>query len=168
MIVLGIDPGSHVTGWGVIESSGSKLRHLASGTIVAQGESLAARLVCIAAGLEAVVARFSPQAVAVENIFHAKNSRSALQLGHARGVALLVAARSGSTIHEYNPTQIKQSLTGRGRADKMQVQKMVQMVLGPLGTLALDASDALAAAICHTEMARSGAAIASAERGPAA
>jgi crossover junction endodeoxyribonuclease RuvC len=154
MIVLGIDPGSHFTGWGVIEANGRVLRHVASGTIVAQGESLAARLTSIAVDLEAILTRYAPQAVAVENIFHAKNSRSALLLGHARGVALLIAARAGASVHEYNPTQIKQSLTGRGRAGKEQVQKMVCMVLGPIDELRLDASDALAAAICHAEMAR--------------
>ena len=154
MIVLGIDPGSHCTGWGVIESDGRTLRHLASGAIVAQGESLAARLLSIATGLEAVMTRYLPHAVAVESIFHAKNSHSALQLGHARGVALLVAARAGASVHEYNPTQIKQTLTGRGRADKEQVQKMVRTILGPVGEARLDASDALAAAICHTEMSR--------------
>jgi crossover junction endodeoxyribonuclease RuvC len=154
MKVLGIDPGSHRTGWGVIESGGSRLQHLGSGTIVAQGTSLAERLVSIAQGIEQVLARFKPQAVAVENIFHSKNSRSALQLGHARGVALVTSARSGAVVYEYNPTQIKQAVTGRGRADKEQVQKMVQLILGPQGKMSLDASDALAAAICHTEMAR--------------
>jgi crossover junction endodeoxyribonuclease RuvC len=154
MIVLGIDPGSHVTGWGVIDAAGSKLQHLASGTIVAEGNSLAARLLSIAVRLEEIMSRFSPQAVAVENIFHAKNSHSALQLGQARGVALLIAAKSGASIHEYNPTQIKQSITGHGRADKEQVRKMVCMVLGPIAELRLDASDALAAAICHIEVAR--------------
>lgn len=155
MRVLGIDPGSHRTGWGVIEMHGSRVEHVASGTIEARGEDLATRLRAIADGLDAVLASHQPMAVAVEMIFHAKNSRSALQLGHARGVALLCAARSGATIHEYTAGQIKQATTGRGRADKDQVQKMVQLILGLRGELGLDTSDALAAAICHSEMCTS-------------
>jgi crossover junction endodeoxyribonuclease RuvC len=155
MKVLGIDPGSHRTGWGVIEVQGSRILHLGSGTIVARGAILADRLVSIAQDLEFVLARFAPQAVAIENVFHAKNSHSALMLGQARGVALVVAARSGAGVHEYSPTQIKQDLTGRGRADKEQVQKMVHMILGSIDGLSLDASDALAAAICHSEFATS-------------
>ncbi|MEK7706122.1 MAG: crossover junction endodeoxyribonuclease RuvC [Myxococcota bacterium] len=152
MRVLGIDPGSHRTGWGVIEANGSRVEHIASGTIEARGETLGARLRAIADGLDDVMAHHRPMAVAVETIFHAKNSRSALQLGHARGVALLCAARFGASIHEYTAGQIKQATTGRGRADKEQVQKMVQLILGLRDELGLDTSDALAAAICHSEM----------------
>jgi len=153
--VLGIDPGSHRTGWGVVEVRGSRVEHLGSGTIEARGDTLGERLCAIADALDDVLRRHHPDAVSVETIFHAKNSRSALLLGHARGVALLCAARAGAQVFEYTAGQIKQSTTGRGRADKEQVQKMVRMILGLAGDLGLDTTDALAAAICHTEMRHS-------------
>jgi crossover junction endodeoxyribonuclease RuvC len=152
--VLGIDPGSHMTGWGLVEGSGSRLAHLGSGVIAGGKGELASRLCAIADGLEALMRLDRPDAVSVETIFFAKNSQSAIALGQARGVALLVAARAGAQIFEYTAGQIKQATTGRGRADKEQVAQMVAMILGlgSQGFAAPDASDALAAAICHANL----------------
>lgn len=152
MVVLGIDPGSHRTGWGVISYEGSRLSHLGSGIIEARGEALADRLLMIADGLDHVLREHRPSAVSIENIFHAKNSQSALRLGHARGVALLCAVRAAVPVFEYTAGQIKQATTGRGRAEKEQVQAMVKLLLGDIAFAGLDASDALAAAICHAQM----------------
>ena len=151
MRVLGIDPGSHRTGWGMLSAEGNHLVHLASGVILARGGTTADRLLTIADGIDAVLRNHAPEAVAIETVFHAKNSQSALVLGQARGVALLCAARSGATVHEYTAGQIKQAVSGRGRAEKEQVQAMVCLILGLAGPMALDTSDALAAAICHAQ-----------------
>ena len=151
MKVLGVDPGSHRTGWGVVVTAGSKLTHLASGTIETEHGELAGRLKQIANDLDDVLKEHAPDAVAVESIFHAKNARSALLLGHARGVALLCAARYGAPVYEYTAGQIKQSMTGFGRAGKEQVADMVRFILGHRGQMSLDTSDALAAAICHAQ-----------------
>ena len=150
--ILGIDPGSRRTGWGVIASSGSRVMHMASGVITATHDSVAERLVAIALGLEDILEQYKPSAVAIETVFFAKNSQSALILGEARGVAIVSAVGSRANLFEYTAGQIKQAVTGRGRADKEQVQEMVRLILGLDGTsLALDTSDALAAAICHAE-----------------
>ena len=151
MRVLGIDPGSHRTGWGVVEGSGGRLVCLGAGVVRAHGTSTAERLRSIHDGLAELLRRFAPEAVSVETVFHAKNAQSALVLGQARGVALLCAAQAGAPVFEYTAGQIKQAATGRGRAEKEQVQTMVRLVLGVDEPLALDASDALAAAICHAQ-----------------
>ncbi len=153
MKVLGIDPGSHRTGWGVVASDGGRLVHVASGVVHGRGETTTERLRAIADGLDEVLRAHAPDAVAVETVFHAENAQSALVLGQARGVALLCASRAGAEVFEYTAGQIKQAATGRGRAEKEQVQEMVRLILG-LGadTMALDTSDALAAAICHAQM----------------
>ena len=152
MKVLGIDPGSHRTGWGVVSLAGSRLVHEGSGVILARGEDVAGRLLCIAEELEGILQLFQPDAVSVETVFHAKNSQSALILGQARGVAIVSAARAGAKLFEYTAGQIKQATVGRGRADKMQVQEMVRLILGIEAHLELDTSDALAVAICHAQM----------------
>jgi crossover junction endodeoxyribonuclease RuvC len=149
MRVLGIDPGSHRTGWGLVDRQGSRLTHVASGTVVVGDLPLATRLKVIADGLAQVLTLHRPDAVAVETLFYARNAASALQLGHARGVALLCAAQRGLPVFEYTAGQIKQATTGRGRAGKEQVQAMVKVALGVQGAMGLDASDALAAAITH-------------------
>jgi crossover junction endodeoxyribonuclease RuvC len=156
--VLGIDPGSHRTGWGVVDSGGSRLCHVASGAIEVEGDTLSERLYGIGHALEQVIAEHRPEAVSVETIFHARNAKSALMLGHARGVALLCAARRRLPVFEYTAGQIKQAATGRGRADKQQVQSMVRVVLGCRQEMSLDTSDALAAAICHVHVMTSPAA----------
>lgn len=152
--VLGIDPGSHRTGWGVVLGDGSRLSHLASGVLRGGEGELPARLCAIADGLEQLLREHRPDAVAIETVFHAKNSQSAIALGQARGAALLVVARAGAAVHEYTAGQIKQATTGRGRADKEQVAQMVAVILGMSGARfsALDVTDALAAAICHAQL----------------
>jgi crossover junction endodeoxyribonuclease RuvC len=149
--VLGIDPGSHRTGWGVIDLVQGRLLHVASGVVQAGQGSSAERLRAIADGLDEILARFAPQAVAIETVFHAKNAQSALLLGQARGVALLCVARAHAPVFEYTAGRIKQAATGRGRAEKAQVQSMVRLLLGLSEQMALDTSDALAAAICHAQ-----------------
>ena len=152
MRILGVDPGSRVTGWGVIEAQGSRMRHVASGTICASGdEPLAQRLNRIAVGLDEVVGFHKPVEAAVEAVFHARNSKSALTLGHARGAILVTLARHGLDPADYAPTQVKLSLVGRGRADKDQVQSMVRLLLQLDCELKLDESDALALALCHAQ-----------------
>ncbi len=142
MRVLGIDPGSRRTGWGVVELDGTRLRHIAAGTIASSSRaSLPDRLRIIHEGLQQVIAEHSPEAVAVEEIFFAKHANAALKLGHARGVALLVAAESNLAVHEYPPAIVKRTVVGRGLAAPLEV----------------DASDALAVAITHIQAFRSGA-----------
>ncbi|MBN1960087.1 MAG: crossover junction endodeoxyribonuclease RuvC [Deltaproteobacteria bacterium] len=152
MRVLGIDPGSHKTGWGVIQSEGGRHKVLTYGVICTKADTTATRLCDIANGIDEVVHTNKPEAIAIETIFHAKNAKSALILGQSRGVALLCAARAGVAIFEYTAGQIKQAVTGHGRAEKEQVQKMVQFILGINRPMVLDTSDALAAAICHAQM----------------
>ena len=149
MKILGIEPGSHNTGWGIIDKQGSKLNHVASGTLKAGQGKLPERLCAIADGLEEILTRHSPETVAVEKVFHAKNSQSALKLGQARGATLLVLARYGIPIAEYTTTAIKETTTGTGRADKQQVQHVVKMILNLDHEMGPDTSDALAIAICQ-------------------
>jgi crossover junction endodeoxyribonuclease RuvC len=146
--VLGIDPGSSCTGFGILEETGGKLELVASGVIRAARGPLPERLACIFAALESLIGQHRPEAAAVEEVFTGHNARSALVLGEARGVALLALARAGVAIHEYPTRTIKQTVTGSGAADKRQVQRMLQMLLGR-APKQLDASDALAAALCH-------------------
>lgn len=159
MIVLGIDPGTLVTGYGVVEMRGSELLHRASGVVTASGPDLAARLATIFDTLEKVIAAHRPQAAAIEDLFHARNARSALTLGHARGVALLAVARAGVPVSAYAPPLVKKAVVGHGRADKRQVQRMVKMLLGLESEPAEDAADALAVAICHCQRAPAAAAL---------
>jgi crossover junction endodeoxyribonuclease RuvC len=151
MRVIGIDPGSRITGYGVVERAGTKLVHVASGSIEAfkEEQNFADRLVIIYKQLIAVMEEYKPQSAGVEGVFHARNAQSAIKLGHARGVALLAASLHGLTVFEYPPTLVKQAVVGYGRADKVQVQKMVSMLLGVTLTGPADTSDALAIAICH-------------------
>ena len=151
MLVMGIDPGSHKTGWGVVSCQGSALEHVASGVIEATGDLLG-RLSAIGDDLQGILGRYQPHAVAVESLFHHKNTQSALKLGHARGVVLLCIARSQSHFFEYAPAEIKRAATGNGRASKELVGQMVRMLLGHGNTFMLDESDALAAAICHAQV----------------
>ena len=147
--ILGIDPGSLFTGFGLVEKQGQRLVHLASGRIKVQGP-LEGRLLTIFQELNRLINEFRPTDCALEKIFHAKNAQSSLVLGHARGVALLAAAQGGLKLHEYAPTEIKNALVGQGRADKAQVQAMVKILLNlKEAQMSEDESDALAAAICH-------------------
>ena len=151
MKIFGIDPGSERTGFGCIESGGSRHRLIVCGALAAPARAtFPEKLTAIHTGLAALLARHRPDCVAVENIFYARNVRSALKLGHARGVALLAAAEAGLPVVEYAPAEIKRAVVGYGRAEKPQVQQMVKLLLG-LDTAPTphDAADALAVAICH-------------------
>ena len=149
-IVLGVDPGTAVTGYGVVSERGSALRAVDHGVIrTPSSDHLSDRLLNLSQAFDHLMNRFSPQAVAVESIFFNRNVRSALSVGHARGVILLGAARHGVPVFEYAPLEVKRSVTGYGRADKKQVQVMVANLLGLSSyPRPKDAADALAVAIC--------------------
>ncbi len=151
MRIFGIDPGSHRTGYGCVESDGRRHRMIVCGTISAPAHSpLADRLLAIHVGLRALITKHRPDCVAIEDIFHARNVRSALLLGHARGVALLAASEAGVPVAAYTPAEIKHAVVGYGRAEKRQVQSMVRLLLGlDAPPSPHDVADALAAAICH-------------------
>jgi crossover junction endodeoxyribonuclease RuvC len=149
--IFGIDPGSHRTGYGCVVSDGSRHRLVACGTISAPGSApLPERLRAIHGALRALLDQHRPDCVAVEDVFHARNVRSALLLGHARGVALLAACEAGVPVAAYSPAEIKHAVVGFGRAEKRQVQSMVRLLLGlDAPPSPHDVADALAAAICH-------------------
>jgi crossover junction endodeoxyribonuclease RuvC len=152
---FGIDPGSHRTGYGCIESSGGCHHLVICGSLSAPARStFPEKLKCVHDGLAALLERHRPDCVAVENIFYARNVRSALKLAHARGVALLAAAQAGLPVAEYAPTEIKLAVVGFGRAEKQQVQQMIKLLLGLDAVPSPhDAADALAVAICHVHSA---------------
>ncbi len=155
--ILGIDPGSLHLGVGCIDKKGNALRLVAARIIHAPPrDSLFARLELIHQELKRLVDELQPQEVAVEDIFHAKNARSAFHLGMARGVAIAACLGRGIKIFGYAPTQVKSVVTGYGRADKEQVKKMVRLTLGVPLELGYDATDAVAVAICHASTARLG------------
>ncbi len=151
MRVFGIDPGSVRTGYGCVESDGRRHRLVVCGAIATAGEStLGARLALIHDGLSALLRECRPDVVAIESLFHAANVRSALTLGHARGVALLSAVEAGLQPAEYTPAEIKRAVVGYGRAEKAQVGQMIALLLGLERPPAPhDAADALAVALCH-------------------
>lgn len=150
MRLIGLDPGLRHTGWGVIEATGNRLRHIADGVVVTDGDDeTAARLAQLYEGLSEVMRRYAPREAAVEETFVNVNPTSTLKLGQARGIALLVPAHLGLKVAEYPPNLVKKSVVGTGHAAKAQVQMMVRTLL-PGATLATaDAADALAVAICH-------------------
>jgi crossover junction endodeoxyribonuclease RuvC len=149
--IFGIDPGSERTGYGCVESIGSRQRIVSSGAITSPaGASFPEKLRQIHHRLSAILAECAPDCVAIENLFHAANVRSALKLGHARGVAMLAAVEAGLPVVEYTPAEVKRAVVGYGRAEKHQVQQMVKLILGlPAVPSPHDAADALAIAICH-------------------
>jgi len=153
--IFGIDPGSDRTGYGCVESDGSRHRIIISGAISGGRASFPEKLLKIHTGLAVLLAECRPDCVAIENLFHSNNARSALKLGHARGVAILAAVEAGLPIAEYTPAEVKRAVVGYGRAEKHQVQQMVKLLLG-LPTLPTphDAADALAIAICHSHAVR--------------
>ncbi|MGA9771958.1 MAG: crossover junction endodeoxyribonuclease RuvC [Blastocatellia bacterium] len=155
MRVLGVDPGSDTTGYGVIDSDGRNYELVEYAGIRAPARfAFAERLLIITQKLEEVIERLRPQACAVEETFFAVNVKTALKLGHVRGVVLVAAARAKLEVAEYSPLEIKSALVGYGRAEKQQVQEMVRILLGlKEPPEPLDASDALAAAICHVNIA---------------
>jgi crossover junction endodeoxyribonuclease RuvC len=150
LIVLGVDPGSLRTGYGAVETDGRRHRLVEMGTLAASArEALPRKLLKIHDGILALIGRLRPDALAVEDVFHAANTRTALVLGHVRGVVLLAGAERGLPVHEYPPAAVKQQITGFGRAEKSQVAFMVARILD-LGRDARpgDATDALAVALC--------------------
>ena len=149
--VLGVDPGLTATGYGVIEVKVSRMAVVESGTIRSGRGDLGERLHRINSGLRDVIARCEPSSSAFEEIFHHKNARSALMLGHARGAAILAAGSVGLPVFEYSALQVKQAVVGYGRAEKAQVQKMLpHLVTITTAPDSADAADALAVAYCHT------------------
>lgn len=155
MRVLGIDPGSRFMGYGVVEERSGRLQHVGHGVIrTSPGAALEIRLRDLCEELRRAVALFRPEAVAVEGVFTLRNPRSALILGHARGVALLVAAETGLRVHEYSPARVKKAVGAGGGDGKQAVARMVKTFLGLEEVERADASDALAVAICHLNAAR--------------
>ncbi|MAD46604.1 MAG: crossover junction endodeoxyribonuclease RuvC [Oceanospirillaceae bacterium] len=155
MIILGIDPGSRLTGFGVIRRIGQKTEYIVSGCIRTGEGELPARLKKIFDGVTELIATYQPQEFAIEQVFMGKNADSALKLGQARGVAILAAVNQALPVAEYAPRTIKQAVVGRGGADKEQVQHMVQSLLKLPGKPQADAADALAIAICHAHTSAS-------------
>ncbi|MBF0178726.1 MAG: crossover junction endodeoxyribonuclease RuvC [Magnetococcales bacterium] len=152
--VLGIDPGTTVTGWGVVEPNGSGFRHVAHGSIRTSADTpLPARLERIFSGLIEVIRLHRPQVVSIEEIFVSVNVQSALKLGHARGCAIVAAASQGLPVFEYGALQIKKATVGFGKAEKQQVQAMVKLLLALPDPPPQDAADALAGALCHLQHA---------------
>jgi crossover junction endodeoxyribonuclease RuvC len=147
--ILGIDPGSRITGYGVIESDGRKSVHIASGCIRMEQKEMPQRLGEIYRAVSQVIADYAPSEMAVEEVFVAKNPSSALKLGHARGAAVCAGVMAGLPIAEYTPRMIKQSVVGTGAADKEQVQHMIKLILQLKEKLSADQADALAVAISH-------------------
>jgi crossover junction endodeoxyribonuclease RuvC len=156
MIVLGIDPGSRVTGFGVVRREGSKLSALGEGRIlVPTAAEPPARLSALATEVEQLLERYRPDAVVLESLFHGANSRSLIVLAQARGAILTAVGRAGLDAIEYSPAEVKRAVTGNGRADKSQVARMVRLLLGLDATArSADATDALAAAICFAQRQR--------------
>lgn len=150
MIILGLDPGLGTTGWGVIRAEGNHLSHIANGQIKTDAKmALPARLVALDVAISAIIAAHSPLVAAAEEIFVNDNPQSTLKLAHARGVALLCAARGGMNVGEYAPRLVKKAVTGVGNASKDQVRFMVERLLPGVTIAGPDAADALAVAICH-------------------
>jgi crossover junction endodeoxyribonuclease RuvC len=152
--IIGIDPGSRATGYGLIESNGVKSVHLAHGVLRLKGDALAPRLGEIFAGITSVIKQHQPEVMAIEQVFVSKNPSSALKLGQARGAAICAAVNLGLQVAEYSPRGIKQAIVGTGRAEKTQVQHMVQMLLGLDKRPQADAADALAVALSHAHTSK--------------
>lgn len=151
-IILGIDPGSRITGYGLIQVEGGRQIYVASGCLVTQAKDFPQRLREIFNGISQIIEQHGPQEVAVEEVFVSQNVSSALKLGHARGAAIVAAAAHSLLIAEYSTRRVKQAVVGYGGADKKQVQHMVRCLLSLSAKPAADAADALAVALCHAQM----------------
>lgn len=147
--ILGIDPGSRLTGYGIVADTPQGLRYIASGSIRANAENFPERLKQIFDGVTELVKQFQPDQLAIEQVFVHKNADSALKLGHARGAAICAAQAAGLPVYEYAARQVKQAIVGKGSAEKGQVQHMVKILLGVTGSMQIDASDALGVCLCH-------------------
>jgi crossover junction endodeoxyribonuclease RuvC len=155
--LIGLDPGLRNTGWGIIDASGNRLRHVANGTVRSdEKDTLAQRLAQIFAGLNDVLDTWRPHSAAVEETFVNKNPSSTLKLGQARGIAMLAPALRGIPVSEYTPNQVKKSVVGVGHADKDQIHMMVGVLLPGVQLTGPDATDALAVALCHAHLVQTG------------
>ncbi|QYJ80795.1 MULTISPECIES: crossover junction endodeoxyribonuclease RuvC [Shewanella] len=148
-IILGVDPGSRITGYGVIQCQGRQQIYLGSGCIRTQSDDLPSRLKVIFDGISEIIRQYQPDEFAIERVFLAKNADSALKLGQARGAAIVAATNAQLPVAEYSATQIKNAVVGTGRAQKSQVQHMVQQILKLPAAPQADAADALGVALCH-------------------
>jgi crossover junction endodeoxyribonuclease RuvC len=151
MIIMGIDPGFAITGYGVVKYEGNKFSPLEYGAVLTKATTpFAQRLLQLDEGLAAVIEKYKPEAISVEELFFNKNIKTAIMAAHGRGIALAAAARSGAEVFEYTPLQVKQAVVGYGRAEKAQVQQMVKVILN-LSVIPKpdDVADALAIAVCH-------------------
>lgn len=149
-LILGIDPGSRITGYGVINSLGNRNEYVASGCIrTGDRTSLPARLEEIFTGITQIIEEYGPQEIAIEKVFMARSADSALKLGQARGAAIVAAVAKGLAVHEYEARKVKQAVVGTGAATKEQVQHMIKTLLCLQGRPQQDAADALAIALCH-------------------
>ena len=153
-IVMGIDPGSQCTGWGIVAERSGVLKLVACGTVRGRGDEFDIRIGRIFTDLHTILARHKPLEAAIENVFAGKSAASALKLGQARGAAIAACAALNIPVHSYEPTKIKQALVGTGRADKAQVSFMVSRLLDCKADWSVDAGDALAVAICHLNTRR--------------
>lgn len=151
-IILGIDPGSRITGYGVIRQTGRKLEYLGSGCIRTSVDDLPTRLKLVYAGVSEIITQFQPDVFAIEQVFMARNADSALKLGQARGAAIVAAVNADLPVFEYAARQVKQTVVGTGAAEKAQVQHMVRALLKLAASPQTDAADALAIAITHCHM----------------
>lgn len=150
MLVLGIDPGSHVTGYGLVEKRDNRLNCIHYGQVTSSAKApFYDRIHKIFQAMVEIMTRYGPEEMAIEDVFYAKNIKSTLKLGHARGAVLIAAVECGVRIFEYTPLEIKKSVVGYGRATKEQVGSMVRIILNLKGVPSLDTSDAMATAICH-------------------
>ncbi|NOR80809.1 MAG: crossover junction endodeoxyribonuclease RuvC [Methyloprofundus sp.] len=147
--ILGIDPGSRLTGFGVIEATATGYKYIASGCLRIKGDDFPQRLKQIFAGISDIVEEYQPVEMAIEQVFMHKNADSALKLGQARGAAICAVQLFDIPVFEYAARQVKQAVVGKGSADKLQVQQMVKILLGITGELQIDASDALGISLCH-------------------
>jgi crossover junction endodeoxyribonuclease RuvC len=155
MLVLGVDPGSRVTGYGLIEKRMNRMTCVDAGTITPSAHlPFHQRIHAIFQAMSEVMEKHRPEEMAIEDVFYGKNVKSALKIGHARGAVLIAAVRCGIKIFEYTPLEIKKAVVGYGRGTKEQVRAMTRVILKLKGQPALDASDALAAAICHLNWTR--------------
>ncbi|WP_372981884.1 crossover junction endodeoxyribonuclease RuvC [Marinobacter sediminum] len=154
-IILGVDPGSRITGFGLIRAEGRSIEYIDSGCIRVGEKPMAQRLQIIFHSLATLIGEYRPEEFAIEQVFMARNPDSALKLGQARGAAIVSAANSGLPVHEYSARQVKQAVVGKGSADKSQVQHMVQALLALSRKPQEDAADALAIALCHAHMSQS-------------
>lgn len=155
MRILGIDPGSHVTGFGVIEKDGNYLRHVVHGEIKPpKGSLLSAVLISIHRRLAALIKETNPDAIAIENIFYGKNVRSLIRQAQVRGLVIFTCADQDIRVFEYSPPEVKQAVVGYGRAEKRQVQIMVKTILKLSQIPPADAADALAVAVCHANFGK--------------